>query len=164
MKIQKKICITLIIAFLLCGCFCSLCFADLTDPGITIATPSTAETLSGRVLGIAQVICWVAAVILIMWMGIKWLSAAPEGKASLKKGLISALIAVILLVGAGSIIGFVNKGTAEMLSESGTDADTIDISTDSSEKGEKKFPKPNTPDPFVDILVENKPTIDTNTM
>ncbi len=75
----------------------------------SVVVPDGVENIAGKVLGAGQVICYVAAVILIMWMGVKWLTAAPEGKAEMKKGLIIAAVASALLVGAGVIMNAVGK-------------------------------------------------------
>ena len=71
--------------------------------------------LAGKALGIGQVICYTAGVILIMWMGVKWLNSAPEGKAEMKKGLIQAAVASALLVGAGAIMTAVGNGLKEVV-------------------------------------------------
>ncbi len=73
------------------------------------------DVVLSKVLGAAQVLCYVAAVILIMWMGIKWLTTAPEGKAEIKKGLIIAAIGAALLVGAGTIMKAVGGSAGDMI-------------------------------------------------
>jgi len=82
----------------------NIVFAGVGDVTITGTEVSGVSNVAAKALGAGQVICYVAAVILIMWMGVKWLTSAPEGKAEMKKGLIQAAIASALLVGAGVIM------------------------------------------------------------
>lgn len=83
-----------------------------TDGG----TPTGIQTVGGRILAAGSVICYAAAFVLLMWMGIKWLTSAPEGKAELKKGLIIASVGAILLFGAGTIMNIVGGSIANQIS------------------------------------------------
>lgn len=73
------------------------------------STPTEVNSFAGKILGVGQVICYAAAFVLIMWMGVKWLTSAPEGKAELKKGLIIASVGALLLFGAGTIMMWVGN-------------------------------------------------------
>ncbi len=61
----------------------------------------------GNLLWIAQVICYAAAVIVLMLKGYKFMKASPEAKAEIKKELISYGIGAILLFATGTIISIV---------------------------------------------------------
>ena len=86
MKIKNIITMLLFITVILGGC--NVCFADMKSnimDNVAVKAPETANNLAGTVLQIAQIVCFTAAIVLIMWMGIKWLTSAPEGKAEMKK-------------------------------------------------------------------------------
>jgi len=82
---------------------------DIVKNLTSAVSDKTPYTVARSILGSAQVVCYVYAVILIMWMGVKWLSVSPEGKAEMKKSLIAAAIGSGLLVGAGTILMTVGK-------------------------------------------------------
>ena len=52
----------------------------------------------------AQVICFGAAVIILLITGIKFITAAPDGKAQIKEKSIAALIGALILFGIGGLI------------------------------------------------------------
>ena len=70
-----------------------------------ITTPTT------RVLGIVQYICYAAAVILLIILGVKYMTASPDGKAEIKKSAVQYVIGAALVFAAGAILGIIS-GTA----------------------------------------------------
>ncbi len=113
-----RITISVLLALGILFSLVNVAFAGVGGVSVKGDAPSGVDTLAGKVLGAGQVICYVAAVILIMWMGVKWLTAAPEGKAEMKKGLIIAAVASALLVGAGVIMNYVGNTIQEAVSKS----------------------------------------------
>lgn len=65
------------------------------------------DSASGAVITLAQIICYGAAVIILMLIGIKFITAAPEGKAQIKEKMVPATIGAIILFAVGTIIKIV---------------------------------------------------------
>lgn len=65
---------------------------------------STIGGIAGRLIWVAQLICYAAAVIIIIVKGVKMMKAAPEAKADAKKELVSYAIGAFILLGIGTFI------------------------------------------------------------
>lgn len=61
------------------------------------------QTRTGNILGLIQVIGYVTAIAMAVVMGIRYILAAPEGKADLKKTMVPYIIGCIILT-AGTLI------------------------------------------------------------
>lgn len=87
--------------------------SDLLDPKGVTATPTTASgsvsNIVSQVLGIVQVIAIGVAVIMLVVLAIKYISAAPSEKADIKKGLTVYIIGAILLFGASGILQIIKS-------------------------------------------------------
>ena len=57
-----------------------------------------------KILGIVQYICYAAAVILLIMLGIKFMTASPEGKAEIKKSAVIYVAGAALVFAAGLIL------------------------------------------------------------
>lgn len=66
------------------------------------------NTKAGDVLGLVQYIGYAVAVIMAVYIGIKFIIASPEGKADVKKQLIPFTIGIVLLFLGSTIIGVVH--------------------------------------------------------
>ncbi len=62
------------------------------------------NNLGGTILGIAATIGMVVAVLMLVWLGIKYLSAAPNEKADIKKGMTIYVVGALLLFAASGIV------------------------------------------------------------
>ena len=62
------------------------------------------DTTTSNIIGIVQFICYAAAVILLVYLGVKWISAAPDQKADLKKSAIIYVVGALLVFAAGAIL------------------------------------------------------------
>lgn len=69
------------------------------DPGAT-----SVESAVGRILYIVQLICYAAAVILLIMLGIKFMTASPEGKAEVKKSAVIYVVGALLVFFAAVIL------------------------------------------------------------
>lgn len=72
-------------------------------------SPDTNETgtiskLGNQALGIAQIVCTVLAVIVLMFVGIKYMMGSAAEKAEYKKTLIPYLVGAVLLFAASGIL------------------------------------------------------------
>lgn len=86
-------------------------FAEIDPSKLTPKTDETAETaisgFAGKVMGLIRNIGIVAAVIILMVIGLKYLTGSAEEKADYKKSLMPYVVGVIVLFGASAIAQFV---------------------------------------------------------
>lgn len=70
-----------------------------------------------NVIGVVQVICYSAAVIMLILIGVKFITASPEGKAEIKKVAIQYVIGAIIVFAAGTLLGIIaNMSTSVVTS------------------------------------------------
>ena len=102
--VTKIITILLIIATILGAV--SMVFADSIEiPGSGNPIPGTGlDTTVKNIIGIVQFICYAAAVILLVILGVKWISAAPDAKADIKKSAVIYVVGAALVFAAGAIL------------------------------------------------------------
>ena len=108
--VTKIITILLIIATILGAV--SMVFADSIEiPGGTNTGVSGTglETTVKNIIGIVQFICYAAAVILLVILGVKWISAAPDAKADIKKSAVIYVVGAALVFAAGAILQVIRK-------------------------------------------------------
>lgn len=102
--VTKIITILLIIATILGAV--NMVFADSIEiPGSSNPISGTGlDTTVKNIIGVVQYVCYAAAVILLVVLGVKWISAAPEGKADIKKSAIIYVVGAALVFAAGVIL------------------------------------------------------------
>ncbi len=111
-KMSKIVTILLIVATILSAF--SIVFAESTDVGIPSGTNagyngSGLDTTVGNVIGIVQFICYAAAVIMIVMLGVKFMTASPDGKAEIKKSAIIYVVGAVLVFAAGALLNLVKN-------------------------------------------------------
>ena len=67
------------------------------------------SNIASMVIYVIHIIAFAAAVIMLMFVGIKFLTASPEGKAEIKKTAVIYVVGAILLFAAGGILGIVQN-------------------------------------------------------
>lgn len=67
-------------------------------------TPGALQATTKNVLTIVAYLCYTAAVILLIMLGIKYMTQAPDGKAEIKKMAITYVIGAILVFAAGLVL------------------------------------------------------------
>ena len=84
-----------------------------TEPSIPSSVEPSGATdvsnIAGMVIYVIQIIAFAAAVIMLIFVGIKFLTASPEGKAEIKKTAVIYVVGAILLFAAGGILGIVQN-------------------------------------------------------
>lgn len=70
---------------------------------------SSATNIIGAILNIVQVIGMGVAVIMLIVMAIKYISAAPSEKAEIKKGVTIYVVGAIVLFAASGILGIIRN-------------------------------------------------------
>ena len=83
---------------------------------------TTVRNVANRILGIIQIICYVAAIVLLIFLGIKFATASPEGKSTVKNSAIIYVVGAILIFAAGSILGVINKIGTETINASSSNS------------------------------------------
>ena len=110
MKKTVKILLTLIVFALVIG-VCGSAFA--VSPTSISATDSdiskTMGNLSGIILRVVQVIGTAVAVIMLIVLAIKYISAAPNDKAEIKKHAVVYVVGAIILFAASGILGLIQS-------------------------------------------------------
>lgn len=74
--------------------------------GTSSSQSETAVNIAQIILGGFQVVGYFLAVIILVWMGIKYITSSPDGRAEIKKQSLTYFIGVVLLFSAGTIVGW----------------------------------------------------------
>ena len=67
------------------------------------------DTTTSNIIGVVQFVCYAAAVILLVYLGVKWIAAAPEAKADIKKSAVIYVIGAVMVFAAGAILQVIKK-------------------------------------------------------
>ena len=107
-KSIKIIGIVLLIALLLVTVFGTSVMAvdGLPDVGTKTPDGNVAESV-GTILGYIRWAGLAIAIAMAMFVGIKYVTASPDGKAEIKKTLTIYVLGIILIVSASAIVGFI---------------------------------------------------------
>ena len=96
----------------------SLEWDDVTITGNTSgSTAEAAKSITGIILGVVQVIGVAIAVIMLIVLAIKYISAAPNDKAEIKKHAVVYVVGAVVLFAASGIIGII-RGFADTINNS----------------------------------------------
>lgn len=116
MKVSKltKIISILLIAITVLGAFSMVLGASIPTPSQP-ANMDPVNNVIGNVIFVIQAIAFAAAVIMLIFVGIKFITASPEGKAEIKKIAIIYIVGAILLFAATGILEII-KGLAANVS------------------------------------------------
>ena len=86
--------------------------------GNTGAATAVTHT-ANNIIGIVQVICYAAAVIMLIYLGVKFITASPEGKAEIKKSAIIYVIGAVIVFAAGALLGVISNLSTNVVSTQG---------------------------------------------
>lgn len=106
-KVTKIISIILVVMTILSA------FSMVFASGPSIPTPSNPKgstdvnNIAGGVIYIIQIIAFAAAVIMLIFVGIKFITASPEAKAEIKKTAVIYIVGAILLFGASGVLALI---------------------------------------------------------
>ena len=108
---KKVLSIALIVAMMLVVSSSIVLAANPLDPstitGTTGSGTKSVENLGKQILGIVQTVGSIAAVVVLVVLGIKYMMGSTEEKAEYKKTLIPYIIGAVLIFAASNIAGFV---------------------------------------------------------
>lgn len=115
-KTSKKIEFLLIVLFII---VCILMISQvnagsLTISGGPIAPDKTTNAIAGRVFYVAAIICYTAAVIVVMIKGVQFMFAAPEAKAKIKEESIAIVIGAVIVFSIGAILTIIANVSTQL--------------------------------------------------
>lgn len=93
---NKKLIFSIIMVIALLS---SMCFADQFDPITVTPTAPTGNVSNavGTILGVAQWIGFIVGIAMIIWCGVKYLTAGAGTKAEVKSTMIPILVGAFLV-------------------------------------------------------------------
>lgn len=106
--IVKIMSIALMVA-MIAMCLNNIALASTMDipTGTYTETSETFQTILSKILGITQVIGVAIAVIMLVVLAIKYISAAPGDKAEIKKHAVVYIVGAVVLFAASGILGII---------------------------------------------------------
>ena len=106
-RISKIVVALMVIATILSAV--SMVFgADLIQGDTGFAKDQIGTTVN-NIVGIVQFICYAAAIILLVILGVKFMTASPDGKAEIKKSAVIYVVGAVLVFAAGAILGLITR-------------------------------------------------------
>ncbi len=112
-KTVKIISSLVIIAIMLMSMSTFIFAADYLDPGSITPQDTPAATsvqnMAGQILSIVQIVAISVAIIMLIVLAIKYISASPEGKADIKKSATLYVVGAVLLFGASGVLEIVKQ-------------------------------------------------------
>lgn len=117
-----KILSIMLVALMIVGVSSVVMAGDYLNPGSYEGGSSTgadkAQGVANIIIGFVQVIGVSAAIIMLIVLAIKYVSAAPGEKADIKKSAVVYIVGAVLLFAASGVLGII-KGLAEGVNEQG---------------------------------------------
>ena len=108
-KISKIVSVLMIVAMLAMAT--TVVFAQSTDPRTITPVQGTGtgsvKSLGQQILGIVQLVGSIAAVVVLVVLGIKYMMGSAEEKAEYKKTLLPYIIGAVMVFAASSIAGVI---------------------------------------------------------
>lgn len=107
-KIAKITATVLLVVMILTMVSTSVFAWSVTVTPNTSASGASAVTGFGnKIVGIIQVVGYVIAVVMLVIIGIKYITSSPEGKAEVKKTALFYVLGAVLIAGAATIVKIV---------------------------------------------------------
>ena len=101
--------ITFAVVFITIFSALSMVFGTVEIPTGKNTAANELNNVTQNIIGIAQFICYASAVIMLMVLGIKYITAAPEAKADIKKMAVYYVIGAVLVFAAGAVLGIIRN-------------------------------------------------------
>ena len=93
---------------------------DYFTPNTQTGTATNFQNAGGTIIGLVQIIGTAVAIVMLIWLGIKYVIAAPEEKAEIKKGAFIYVIAAVFIFAASNIVKIVADFGRDVTNTSGT--------------------------------------------
>lgn len=120
MKVMAVILLAVMIVASVCTSVDALSFSEVDTTSVTEGATDTSgaadsiNRIVGSVLTIVQVVGMGVAVIMLIVLAIKYISAAPGDKADIKKHAVVYVVGAVVLFAASGILGIVKKFAANV--------------------------------------------------
>jgi len=101
-------------------------------------TSDKAKDITGMVLAVVQAVGISAAVIMLIVLGIKYMSAAPNDRAEIKKHMVVYVVGAILLFAASTAVGIIRTFTKQALGEGGKSGESNTVAEEEQKEQEKQ--------------------------
>lgn len=112
-KFAIAICLIFTLTMVICNCVNAV---SISVPPLTPTGPTSRINIVGsRILWVLQLCFYAAAVIIVMFTGVKYMYSAPEAKAELKKKMIYLVTGAVMLFAAGGIVQIIANITVNNL-------------------------------------------------
>ena len=117
----KKIVISLLIALLIAS-ISTIGFCESVELGnfkgdTSGETAGRINTQANNIIGIVQIVAVAIAVIMLIWLAIKYISAAPSEKADIKKSALIYIVGAVLLFATTGILGIIRTFAGQLTAE-----------------------------------------------
>lgn len=109
--LKISLCIVMIIAIIGITSISNASFVEVSITPSTGSGTSVVTNIGGGVLGVVQTIGYIVAVIVLVWLGIKYIMASPDGKAEIKKQAFAYILGAVLLFAASTLVGVFKNWT-----------------------------------------------------
>lgn len=116
---KKIICILLILFFIISSFTISFAaesnfkFDDFNEGGNNTVNTAV-ETTMGTAIMVIRIIATGMSIIMLSYIGIKYMMAAPSEKADFKKSLAIYIFGAVLIFAAGNILGIIEKYVSDL--------------------------------------------------
>ena len=105
-KRSVKVISVIVLAVMMLTVFGSQVFA-VSLPNVTPSAPDGGEQIAGTILNTLMWLGIMIAVGMMIFLGIKYVTASPDGKADLKKQLGIYVLGLVLILAATTIVGMI---------------------------------------------------------
>lgn len=108
-KLMKLICILICLVSVLSNITTVMAYTvpfDGDSSKIAVTVPKV-QKIVGTVLDVVRIIGAAVALIILMWIGAKFMMAAPSERANIKQYSMNYITGAIILMGASAILGIV---------------------------------------------------------
>jgi len=122
---MKKLLVFLVVALLVvamsstCMAIGSVNMGDMYEGADAGAAGEGIESVTSMILGIVQVVGVAVAVVILVVLAIKYISAAPNEKADIKKSAIVYVIGVVLLFAGVAVLNIIQNAGNELATQVG---------------------------------------------
>ena len=106
-KISKILAIILLIVMIFAMVSSVVFAAPTIEPNQTAVQQTSLGNIGGQIIGVIQFVGSIIAVAMLIFIGIKYITSAPEAKAELKKTMLYYVLGAVLIASASTIAGLV---------------------------------------------------------
>ncbi len=82
---------------------------EFFDPETSGGVADNFRTASNTIIGVVQVVGTAVAIVMLIWLGIKYVIAAPDEKANIKQSAFIYIIAAVFIFAASNILAILQR-------------------------------------------------------